>query len=86
MIDIMVRIPAADDLFHPRTLVTTAPDAERAQALIELLDSAGLVVAGRPSGTHSTVAKLVKKRDAELARELAGRAADNQPVLFQLRK
>lgn len=59
MIDIFFRKPASDPIFHPRTIVTTAPDIDRASALTETLVSAGIAVGGRPSGRHGTVKQLL---------------------------
>ena len=72
MIDIFYRVRSAEELMHPRVVVTTAADAERAQHLIETLNAAipaegDLPTAGgRPSRRRGTVAQLVARRDAAI--------------------
>lgn len=63
MIDIFFRKPSSDPIFHPRTIVTTAPDIDRALALTETLVCAGIAVGGRPSGRHGTISNLIAIRD-----------------------
>lgn len=72
MIDIFIRRPATSELSHPRVVITPAPDADRAQVLVELLTAVGHVAGGRPSDARrGTVAELVTRRDAALDREIA---------------
>lgn len=76
MIDIFYRVRGPEELMHPRVVVTTAPDAERAQHLIETLNAAlpheGDVHAagGRASRRRGTVAQLIERRDRALAPKL----------------
>lgn len=77
MIDIFYRTRGAEELMHPRVVATTAPDAERAQHLIETLgkslDAEGEahVAGGRPSRRRGSVAQLVARRDQALDREIS---------------
>lgn len=80
MIDIFFHRPPTQDLFHPRVTVTTAPDSERAQTLIQLLNGAGYRAGGRPSDERrGSVAQLIARRDRALKREIAAILARKRP-------
>ncbi len=70
VIDIFYRVRGSKEFMHPRVVVTTAPDAERGQHMIETLSAAlpaeGDVspAGGRPSRRRGTVAQLIARRDA----------------------
>ena len=68
MIDIFFMMPARSEYMHPRVCVTTAPDAERAQTMIEAMTGHGIRAGGRPSRRRGTVAQLIARRDAALGR------------------
>lgn len=82
MIDIFFRRAPTEELMHPRVVVTTAPDAERAQELIAALCDHGVAAAGRPSRRRGTVQQLVVRRDAALEREISrARALERRAAL-----
>lgn len=72
MIDVFYRVRGPQELMHPRVRVTTAPDTERAQDMIEILndslpvDGALAPAGGRPSRRRGTVAQLLARRDAAI--------------------
>jgi hypothetical protein len=69
VIDIFYRVRGPAELMHPRVMVTTAPDAERAQHLIQTLSAAlppegeTNAAGGRASRRRGTVAQLIARRD-----------------------
>lgn len=75
MIDVFYRRREVGEFVFPRVMVTTAPDTERAQHLIEtlksLIDPEGECPAagGRASRRRGTVAKLAAFYDRAMAKE-----------------
>lgn len=82
MIDVFFRRDPQGELMHPRVCVTTAPDAVRAQELVETLNAHGVAAGGRPSRRRGTVAQLVKRRDTTLILEISAKRPG--PRLVQL--
>lgn len=86
MIDVFFHRPATKEFFHARVIVTIAPDSERAQALVHLLNEAGYLAGGRPSDDRQgTVAQLVAKRDAALDREISLTTKRSKPKMVASR-
>jgi len=89
MIDIFYRVRGAEELMHPRVVVTTAPDLDRAQHLIETLNTAipaegdEPTAGGRASRKRGTVAQLLAWKAAADSRSRE-KAAPSQPTLLHL--